>query len=120
MLSSIVKNIPPPKGDPKEPLKALIFDSSYDPYKGVIAYVRIFQGSITSGTRIKMMGSNSEVEAIEVGVFRPNLEDTGMLTAGEVGYIATGLKTVRECRVGDTITTSLNGSSEELPGYNPQ
>ena len=120
VLSSIVKNIPPPKGDPKEPLKALIFDSSYDQYKGVIAYVRIFQGSITSGTRIKMMGSNSEVEAIEVGVFRPNLEDTGMLTAGEVGYIATGLKTVRECRVGDTITTSLNGSSEELPGYNPQ
>ncbi|MBH52152.1 MAG: elongation factor 4 [Chloroflexi bacterium] len=120
VLSSIVKNIPPPKGDPKEPLKALIFDSSYDPYKGVIAYVRIFQGSIASGTRIKMMGSNSEVDAIEVGVFRPNLEDTGMLTAGEVGYIATGLKTVRECRVGDTITTSSNGSYEELPGYNPQ
>jgi len=120
VLSSIVKSIPPPKGDQDGPLKALIFDSSYDPYKGVIAYVRIFQGSIHAGSKIKMMGSKSEVEAIEVGVFRPNLENTGMLSDGEVGYIATGLKTVRDCRVGDTITTSINGASEELPGYSPR
>ncbi|MCD5405572.1 MAG: translation elongation factor 4 [Desulfotomaculum sp.] len=117
VLEQIVKKIPPPKGDASALLKALIFDSYYDPYKGVIAYARIFEGTIKKGMKIKMMATGSEFEVDEVGVFKPKLFETESLTAGEVGFIAAGIKNVKECRVGDTITDAENPAEEPLPGY---
>lgn len=117
VLEQIVKKIPPPKGDASALLKALIFDSYYDPYKGVIAYARIFEGTIKKGMKIKMMATGSEFEVDEVGVFKPKLFETKSLTAGEVGFIAAGIKNVKECRVGDTITDAENPAEEPLPGY---
>ncbi|MCL0101361.1 translation elongation factor 4 [Peptococcaceae bacterium] len=117
VLEQIVKKIPPPKGDASALLKALIFDSYYDPYKGVIAYARIFEGTIKKGMKIKMMATGSEFEVDEVGVFKPKLFETESLTAGEVGFIAAGIKNVKDCRVGDTITDAENPAEEPLPGY---
>lgn len=117
VLEQIVKKIPPPKGDASALLKALIFDSYYDPYKGVIAYARIFEGTIKKGMKIKMMATGSEFEVDEVGVFKPKLFETESLTAGEVGFIAAGIKNIKECRVGDTITDAENPAEEPLPGY---
>lgn len=119
VLEAVVKTVPPPKGDPDAPLRALIFDSHYDVYKGVIAYVRVFDGTIRHGDWIKMMANNVTVEPIELGVFGPRMKPVKELTAGEVGYVATGLKTVRECRVGDTITLRERQAREPLPGYRP-
>ncbi len=119
LLQAIVERIPPPQGDPAAPLRALIFDSHYDPYKGVIAYVRIYDGSVDVKTPLLMMGTGAKTEPIEVGVFAPEMRPVERLRAGEVGYIATGLKTVREARVGDTITDARRPAAEPLPGYQP-
>ncbi len=117
VLETIIQQIPPPSGDLSKPLKALIFDSHYDSYKGVVAYVRVIDGEIANSDSLKLMASNAVIRPVEIGVFSPNLQPTGSLSAGEVGYIATGLKTVRECRVGDTITHAVNPAGSPLPGY---
>ncbi|GAV25467.1 elongation factor 4 [Carboxydothermus islandicus] len=117
VLEAIVKRIPPPRGDEEKPLKALIFDSHYDPYKGVIAYIRLVDGFIKPGMKIKMMSNDKEFEVTEVGIFKPYLTPVDGLWAGEVGFIAAGIKNVRDCRVGDTITGAENPAKEPLPGY---
>jgi GTP-binding protein LepA len=119
ILEAAVKRIPPPQGEPNAPLRALIFDSHYDSYKGVVAYVRIADGAVRSGQPLCLMSTGRRVEAIELGVFRPTMQPVDRLEAGEVGYIATGLKSVRESRVGDTITTAEHGAPEPLHGYQP-
>ncbi|MFZ1474003.1 MAG: translation elongation factor 4, partial [Anaerolineae bacterium] len=98
---------------------ALVFDSHYDTYKGVVAYVRVFDGSYSLGPNLKIMSSGQRVEPLDVGIFGPGMIPIGALSAGEVGYIATGLKSVRDCRVGDTLTTWLHGADAALPGYEP-
>jgi GTP-binding protein LepA len=117
VLQSVVKLVPPPQGDAEAPLQALIFDSHYDSYKGVIAYVRVFEGTLNSREWVRMMSNEVTVEPIEIGIFRPGMKPVAQLTAGEVGYVATGLKTVRECRVGDTITLRDRPAERPLPGY---
>jgi GTP-binding protein LepA len=119
ILEAIVELIPPPEGDPDAPLRALIFDSKYDSYKGVIAYVAVMDGQISTHEDLFLMATNRPAEPLEIGVFRPGLTPTDGLSAGEVGYVATGLKTVRDCRVGDTITTKDNPAPSALPGYQP-
>ncbi len=117
VLEAIVQRIPPPTGDRQAPTRALIFDSHYDSYKGVIAYVRVFDGVIHRRDVLRMMSTDTTIEPVEIGIFNPHMQPTDTLSAGEVGYIATGLKTVRECRVGDTITLAEGGATEPLPGY---
>ena len=117
ILEAVTERIPPPSGEKDMPLRALIFDSKYDPYKGVIAYVRVVDGSMSTSERLQMMSSGLPIEALEVGVFRPGLTPTDGLGTGEVGYVATGLKNVRECRVGDSITSDVRPAQEPLPGY---
>jgi GTP-binding protein LepA len=119
VLQAVVERVPPPKGLPEQPLRALIFDSHYDSYKGVIAYVRVVDGHLDRGERLVLMSNQRAVEPIEVGVFRPGMEPCQRLGAGEVGYVATGLKTLQDCRVGDTITLAANPAGEPLPGYRP-
>jgi GTP-binding protein LepA len=117
VLEAIVKQIPPPKGDANAPLEALIFDSHYDPYKGVVAYVRVMNGEVCPTDTLLLMASGATVKPVEIGVFVPSMHTTGQLSAGDVGYVATGLKTVRECRVGDTITLATRPALHALPGY---
>ncbi len=117
LLEAIVRQVPPPKGDSEAPLQALIFDSHYDSYKGVIAYVRVVAGHIGQSDRFKLIATGVEGEPIEIGTFSPAMTPTGQLSAGEVGYVATGLKTVQQCRVGDTLTLVANPAAEGLPGY---
>ena len=117
VLEAIVKHVPPPSGKPDAPLRALVFDSHYDQYKGVIAYVRVFEGSMIRTDEVQMMSIGVTAEPIEIGTFSPSMKPVKQLTAGEVGYIATGFKTVRECRVGDTITLKANPAAAPLPGY---
>ncbi|MDY5479032.1 MAG: translation elongation factor 4 [Peptostreptococcus porci] len=117
VLESIVNHVPAPKGDPDAPLKALIFDSYYDAYKGVVAYVRVFEGTVKKGMTIEMMNSKKKFEVTEVGVMAPNVTELPDLTAGDVGYIAASIKDIRSCRVGDTITDANNRTAEALPGY---
>ncbi len=117
ILKSIVENIPAPDGDLNAPLKALIFDSNFDPYKGAIAHVRLFDGKISKGDRLKMMATGKIFEVTELGCFSPNLTSLESLNAGEVGYVAGSLKDVRDIRVGDTITSESNPADEALPGY---
>lgn len=119
ILEAVVTKIPPPRGDPNAPARALVFDSHYDAYKGVVAYVRVVDGEFRKGDKLRMMSNNRDVDAIEVGIFRPKLISTDVLTAGEVGYVATGLKTVREVQVGDTLTIATNPSQVPLPGFRP-
>ncbi len=119
LLESIVHQVPPPRGQRGQPLRALIFDSHYDAYKGVVAYVRVVDGSIETGQTLQLMSTGQNLEPLEVGVFGPNMRPTGKLEAGEVGYIATGLKVVSDCRVGDTLTTRANPAEHPLPGYKP-
>lgn len=119
ILEASVAKIPPPIGDTTLPLRALIFDSKYDPYKGVVAYVRVVDGELPKNIKLKLMSSGLEVDALEVGVFRPKMVAGDLLSAGEVGYVATGLKNVRDIRVGDTITRADKPASEPLPGYRP-
>jgi GTP-binding protein LepA len=117
VLEAIVREVPPPKGDDEAPLRALIFDSHYDPYKGVVAYVRVMDGRISPTDTLRLMATGVELKPVEVGIFAPGLRPTDGLAAGEVGYVATGLKTVRECRVGDTFTSAARQAGEPLPGY---
>jgi GTP-binding protein LepA len=117
VLDAVVERVPPPKGDHEKPLRALIFDSHYDSYKGVIAYVRVVDGVLGKNDRLLMMATKAEVEPVEIGIFAPTMQPAPKLEAGEVGYVATGLKTIREARVGDTITLKSNPARDALPGY---
>ncbi len=117
MLDAVIERIPSPQGNENEPLKALIFDSHYDSYKGVIAYVRVFNGTVDMQGKFLLMETNVETDPIEIGVFAPNMKPVSVLSAGDVGYIATGLKTVKDCRVGDTLTDKNDPAAEALPGY---
>ncbi|MFW6238983.1 MAG: translation elongation factor 4 [Halanaerobiales bacterium] len=117
ILEAIINRVPPPSGKPEVPLRALVFDSMYDSYQGVVAYVRIVDGKIRPGDRIKMMAAQNRYEVDEVGIFNPEMSRTEELNPGEVGYVIAGIKDVRNCRVGDTITSAKNSASEALPGY---
>ena len=119
LLDAVVARIPPPLGENSAPLRALIFDSAYDPYRGVVAYVRVRDGAIRPGLRGRLMGTGVLADVQEVGVFRPQLHPIDQLEAGEVGYIATGLKNIRDCRVGDTITLDSDPAAEPLLGHQP-
>jgi len=119
VLEAIVRKVPPPKGDPHAPLRALIFDSHYDSYRGVIAYVRVMEGTLRPHTRIALLGSGAQSEVLELGAFRPTLTALPSISAGEVGYIATGFKNVKDCQVGDTVTEAGRRAAEPLPGYKP-
>lgn len=117
VLEQIVRKIPPPGGNPGDPLRALIFDSHYDPYKGVIAYVRVMEGRLGEGDQIRMMFTEKELQVDEVGIFRPSMASVGMLNTGEVGFIAAAIKNVKDSQVGDTITSASNPATTPLPGY---
>lgn len=118
VLEKIVELIPPPDGDEDAPLKALIFDSYYDPYKGVIVYVRVMDGKLRPGTQIRMMATDAVFDVVETGYLHPNgMLPADEISAGEVGFIAASIKNVQEVHVGDTVTTVENGAEEPLPGY---
>jgi GTP-binding protein LepA len=117
ILDAIIDQIPAPGGSTDAPLRALIFDSHYDSYKGVVAYVRVVDGIIQANDLLLLMASKVSIRPVEVGVFSPELQPTRSITTGEVGYIATGLKTVQECRVGDTVTLATKPAGEPLAGY---
>lgn len=119
LLEEIVRRVPPPKGSAQKPLRALIFDSRYDAYKGVIAYLRVVDGRVSKEDRLRLMGQDTEMDVLEVGYFAPRPCPAPELTAGDVGYIATGLKSVKECHVGDTVTSIYGGATELLIGYHP-
>jgi GTP-binding protein LepA len=117
VLESVVNHIPPPEGDEDAPLRALIFDSYYDTYRGVIAYVRVMEGTMKAGDHIRMMYSGKEFEINDLGIFQPFLTPTDELKAGDVGYVTAGIKNVRDTRVGDTITHAKRPADTPLPGY---
>ncbi len=117
VLEAIVRNVPAPTGSAEASTRALIFDSHYDAYKGVVAYVRVREGELNRAHSFRLMSTGAEFEPIEVGHFSPGMLANTSLSAGEVGYVATGFKSVRECRVGDTITSKANPAHEALPGY---
>ena len=117
VLDAVVAYIPPPEGSADAPLRALIFDSYFDPYKGVIANVRVKEGTIKKGMKLKLMATGKTFDVTDVGCFRPQPVDTGVLGTGEVGFIAGALKDVRDVRVGDTVTTAEHPAKEALPGY---
>jgi GTP-binding protein LepA len=117
ILEAVVKNVPPPTGVVEEPLKALIFDSMFDIYRGVMIFVRVINGTIKKGTKMKFMVTNKVFEVEEIGVFKPKMEKSDQLSAGEVGYIAANIKEVRDAKVGDTITDETNPTKEALPGF---
>ena len=117
VLEKIVEKVPPPKGNESEVTRALVFDSHYDAYKGVICYVRVMEGSISAADTVRLMATKINVKPIEVGIFAPTMVPADRLNAGEVGYVATGLKSVHDARVGDTITIANNPAAEPLPGY---
>lgn len=119
VLERIVSDIPPPRGETEGPLRALIFDSHYDSYKGVIAYIRTVDGVVRPGMIIRMMSTGKEYEVSEVGIFRPQLTPVSMLETGEVGFIVAHIKNVQDCRVGDTITEARNPATRALSGYRP-
>ena len=117
VLEDIVNNVPAPEGDIEKPLKALIFDSYYDAYKGVVAYVRVFEGEVKKGMTIEMMNTKKKFEVTEVGVMAPHPTELESLQAGDVVYIAASIKDIRSCHVGDTITDAKRPTDEPLPGY---
>ena len=117
VLERIVEAVPPPDGDEDAPLKALIFDSYYDSYKGAVAFVRIMEGSVKKGDQIMMMAAGKKFDVVEVGISVPGPVPVEELRAGDVGYITASIKNVKDCRVGDTITSSLKPTAEPLPGY---
>jgi GTP-binding protein LepA len=119
VLRAVVERIPPPRGRAEAPLRALIFDSHYDPYKGVVAYVRVVDGQLRGDAELVLMSNRQKVDPMEVGSFCPGMVPTESLAAGEVGYVATGLKTLLDCRVGDTLTLRGNPAAGPLPGYRP-
>ena len=120
LLGAIVERVPPPVARADRPLRALVFDSKYDSYKGVVAYVRVVDGVVHGNDRVRMMATGTTADVLEVGVFRPRMQQVPQLEGGEVGYLATGLKSVGECRVGDTVTLARQPSDEPLAGYAPQ
>src|SRR5437764_1128258 len=111
LTHAVTQRIPPPAGRPEAPLRALIFDSSYDPYRGVVAYVRLVDGSVEARQRIRFMSNGTTVEAEEVGAFAPEQSPLPGLTAGDVGYLITGVKDVRQAKVGDTVTLATKGAT---------
>jgi GTP-binding protein LepA len=117
VLEAVVKRVPHPKGKLTAPLRGLVFDSHYDSYKGVIAYMRVVDGRLDTRQNLRLMATGARFEPVEIGVFNPAMKPVDAVEAGEVGYVATGLKTVQECRVGDTITLAVNGADSALPGY---
>lgn len=120
VLQAVVDHVPPPRAaDVNAPLQALVFDSHYDSYKGVVAYVRLYEGQVTGTTPLVMMATGAKTDPVEVGVFTPGMTPVERLSAGEVGYIATGFKSVREARVGDTVTEQRRPADAPLPGYQP-
>jgi len=121
VLDAILERIPHPKGDPGNPPQALIFDSHYDSYKGVVAYIRMFEGTLQTKDTLRLMATRLDFKPVEIGIFNPSMRVIDRLGPGDVGYIATGLKTVRECRVGDTITSASQPATNRLKGYqNPK
>jgi GTP-binding protein LepA len=119
VLQAVVERIPPPRGLLQQPLRALIFDSHYDPFKGVVAYIRVVDGRLGPHDPLILMSNHQPVDPIEIGAFRPGMVPCGSLSAGEVGYVATGLKTLLDCRVGDTLTQREVPADKPLPGYRP-
>ena len=120
VLEDVVHNVPAPKGDPKAPLKALVFDSQYDSYRGVVVYFRIMEGTMRTGQTIKMMATGASYQIVECGHLLPlGLEPCDSLSAGEVGYFTASIKTVSDTRIGDTVTDAANPTAEPLPGYRP-
>ncbi|MGX1263668.1 GTP-binding protein LepA [Rossellomorea marisflavi] len=117
ILEQIVEKVPAPQGDPDAPLKALIFDSLYDAYRGVVAYIRVMEGSVKVGDKVRMMATGKEFEVTEVGVFTPKPTGLKELTVGDVGFLTASIKNVGDTRVGDTITLANNPAEEALPGY---
>jgi GTP-binding protein LepA len=117
ILDAIVREVPPPSGDKDKPLQALIFDSHYDSYRGVVSYIRVVNGTLQTGMKIRMMATERDFEVDDVGVFTPPRLSTGTLGPGMVGYCIAGIKNVKDTRVGDTITSAVNPASEPLPGY---
>ena len=117
VLEAVVQHVPAPEGDADRPLRALIFDSLYDNYRGAICFVRVMEGSVRAGMRIRMMQGGVEFDVVEVGVFRPGYTPTDELLPGDVGYVAASIKDVRDTRVGDTITDAARPAEEPLPGY---
>jgi GTP-binding protein LepA len=119
LLDAVVTRVPAPRGDSAAPLRALIFDSHYDQYRGVVAHVRVVDGAVAVGDRTLQMATDKESELLELGTFAPEARSRDRLVTGEVGYLATGLKTVQDCRVGDTVTLATRPAREPLPGYRP-
>jgi GTP-binding protein LepA len=119
LLEAIIRRIPPPQGNPAAPFRALIFDSHYDSYKGVVAYLRVVDGALRDREPIRLMATHTEIEPLELGYFQPRMVAHDQLDTGEVGYVATGLKTIREVRVGDTMTLAEAAGVGPLPGYQP-
>ncbi len=117
VLETVVQRVPPPRGDLNARLRCLIFDSHYDAYKGVVAYIRVFDGSIKTGDTLRLMAKKADIKPVEIGIFNPGMKAVNALEAGDVGYVATGLKTVTECRVGDTLTLSADPADQALEGY---
>ena len=117
ILEAIIARIPAPTGDREAPLQAMIFDSHFDPYRGIIAYVRVRNGILRAGARIRMMSTGNVFEAQEVGRFTLGMNPTGELGAGEVGYVAAGIKSVGDASVGDTITDNAHPATHALPGF---
>ena len=119
IFDAVIKRIPPPKGNPNAPLRSLIFDSVYDEYRGVIVYLRIFDGSVKVGDEIYMMKTNSSFKVEEVGIFKPKMVVKASLSAGEVGYCIANIKSLHDVKVGDTVTHNRDRTAEALPGYRP-
>jgi GTP-binding protein LepA len=117
VLERLVARVPPPKGDPAAPPRALIFDSEFDQYRGVVAYIRVMDGTFTKGEAIRAMQTGTEAEIDDIGFFSPSMVPVKTLSVGEVGYLITGIKDVTMLAVGDTITTKANAATEPLPGY---
>ena len=117
VLDAIVERVPPPAGDPDAPARALVFDSSYDQYRGVVAFVRVVDGAFSTREALRTMATDTRFDAEELGVFSPAMTPVERLTAGEVGYVVTGLKDVSRLRVGDTLTPCAAGAKRPLPGY---
>ena len=117
LLTAVVRNVPPPQGDPTGPLRALIFDSFYDEYKGVVAFVRVVDGEVRVGQEVRMLGSGRAEEVTELGIFRPDMSRQEKLGCGQVGYLIAGIKNIRDVQIGDTVTLEENPARTPLPGY---
>src|SRR5262249_13918316 len=117
VLQAIIERIPPPSGDPAAPLRALVYNSHFDAYKGVVVYVRVMEGKVARGQRILLMRGGTEHEVIELGQFRPAMTPCAELSAGQVGYFMAQIKTLSDVHIGDTVTDALRPTAEPLPGY---